>query len=135
VLASTILCLIDNSGVILFGRFLYGMAAGAFTVYVPKYVSEITPKEYRGPFGAVCQFMCTAGIFFVALLGIPIPNNPEENLPLDSFEVQQYWRVIWGLPAVFVVLQVALMTSLFKYDVPMSYKRKGEYSTLREFYE
>ena len=134
-LASTILCLIDNSGVILFGRFLNGMAAGAFTVYVPKYVSEITPKEFRGPFGAVCQFMCTAGIFFVALLGIPIPDKPAENLAETSFLVKQYWRVIWGLPAVFVVLQVALMTSLFKYDVPLSYKRKGDYSTLREFYE
>ena len=54
VLAATAVCMIDNSAVILFGRFLYGMSAGAFTVYVPKFVAEITPKEYRGPFGSVC---------------------------------------------------------------------------------
>lgn len=90
VLVATAVCMIDNSAVILFGRFLYGMAAGAFTVYVPKFVAEITPKEYRGPFGAVCQFMCTLGIFFIACLGIAIPNdpaNPDSGVAKDSFLV------------------------------------------------
>lgn len=53
VFAASAICMVDNSGVILFGRFLYGMASGAFTVYVPKYVSLLTPKEYRGSFGSV----------------------------------------------------------------------------------
>lgn len=56
VLAATAVCMVDNSYVICFGRFLYGMAAGAFTVFVPKYVTELTPMEFRGPLGAVPQF-------------------------------------------------------------------------------
>lgn len=78
VLAAVGITMINNSVIILFGRFIYGMASGSFTVFVPKFISEIAPPEYRGPFGAVSQFMCTAGIFFVALLGIHIPDitNP-----------------------------------------------------------
>jgi len=79
VMLATAFCLINNSYVICFGRFLYGMAAGAFTVFVPKYVTEMTPLEYRGPFGAIPQFMCTFGIFSVALLGLPIPNYENFN--------------------------------------------------------
>lgn len=51
------------------------MGAGAFTVFVPKFINEIAPIEYKGPFGAAGQFMCTAGIFLAALMGIPIPDT------------------------------------------------------------
>lgn len=76
VLVSTGLCMIDVSWVILIGRFLFGMASGAFTVFVPKFTAEISPQEYRGPFGAVNQFMCTFGIFTVSALGLPLPDDP-----------------------------------------------------------
>lgn len=104
VLLSTAVCMINNSAVILVGRFLYGMAAGAFTVYVPKYTSELAPSEYRGPFGAVNQFMCTLGILVCSLLGLAIPSKDGEleTVSDDSFLVQQYWRIVWGLPALFV---------------------------------
>jgi hypothetical protein len=45
--------MIDDIMVIAFGRFLFGMAAGAFTVFVPKFINEISPKEFKGPFGAI----------------------------------------------------------------------------------
>ncbi len=100
VLAAVGIMMVNNPYVILVGRVIYGMAAGAFTVFVPKFISEITPEEYRGPFGAFSQSMCTAGIFFIALLGIKIPDDPT-TLSLDSFLVSEYWRVLWGLPAAF----------------------------------
>lgn len=34
------------------GRFLWGMAAGVYTVLVPKFINETAPNEYKGPFGA-----------------------------------------------------------------------------------
>ena len=76
--------LINNSGVILVGRFIFGMAAGTFTVICPKFVSELSPPEYKGPFGAVSQFMCTVGIFLVNLLCVSIPDysklvNEDQN--------------------------------------------------------
>lgn len=80
--------LIDNSIVIIFGRFIVGAAAGAYTSFVPKFAAEFAPPEYRGPFGGINQFMCTFGIFFMSALGIPIPNVPSTQLALDSFYVQ-----------------------------------------------
>lgn len=43
VIVSGILTEIPYPATILIGRFLFGMAAGSITVYVPKYVEEISP--------------------------------------------------------------------------------------------
>ena len=53
VLVASGLCMINNPSVILCGRFFYGMAAGAASVFCPKYVAETAPVEYRGPFGTL----------------------------------------------------------------------------------
>lgn len=136
VLIATGICMVNNSVVILVGRFIYGMAAGAFTVFVPKYTSEIAPSEYRGPYGAVNQFMCTLGILTCSLLGIAIPSPATELTDLNNsdFLVSEYWRVIWGLPAVFVVFQVTLMLLVFKYETPVTYKQRADYDKLSELF-
>jgi MFS family permease len=77
VVLSVAICMIDNSATILLGRLFNGVSAGAFTVYVPKFIAELTPKEYRGPLGSLSQFMATFGIFTVSLMGVPIPTDPE----------------------------------------------------------
>ena len=53
VLFSVVVCMVDDIVVIAFGRFLYGMAAGAFTVFVPKFINEVAPPEFKGPIGAI----------------------------------------------------------------------------------
>jgi len=77
-LVSIGICMIDNSYVILFGRVLYGMTTGAFTVFIPPLVAEMSPTEYRGAFGAVSQFMCVFGALCCALLGLIAPSAPSE---------------------------------------------------------
>jgi len=77
--------MIDNSVVIIIGRFIVGAAAGAYTSFVPKFAAEFAPPEYRGPFGGINQFMCTFGIFVMSALCIPIPNKPSQQLDYDSF--------------------------------------------------
>jgi len=136
VLLAVAICMVNNSIVILFGRFVYGMAAGAFTVFVPKYTSELAPSEYRGPFGAVNQFMCTLGILACSLLGLAIPSKAGEVAALDenSFIVQQYWRVVWGLPAVFLLIQITLMLTVFKYETPVTYKQRADYDKMSELF-
>ena len=47
------LMMIDNKFLFLFARFLYGMTSGTFTVVCPKFVNEIVPEEYKGPFGTM----------------------------------------------------------------------------------
>lgn len=93
--------MIDNPIVILIGRFILGMSAGSFSVFCPKFVAEMAPAEYRGPFGSLNQLMCTVGIFVVACLGIPLPATPfDDHTPENEFLIKQYWRVIWGIPIV-----------------------------------
>jgi len=47
------LMMINSVGLFLFARFLYGMTSGTFTVVCPKFVNEIVPEEYKGPFGTM----------------------------------------------------------------------------------
>jgi MFS family permease len=58
-----------------FGRFLFGLSAGAFSVFVPSYINEVTPTELKGQFGSATQLLITFGIFISYILGIPLPTN------------------------------------------------------------
>ncbi|EXJ96266.1 hypothetical protein A1O1_01392 [Capronia coronata CBS 617.96] len=51
------------------GRAISGMGAGAATVVAPIYISEISPPENRGLFGAFTQVQINSGIFIAQLLG------------------------------------------------------------------
>lgn len=51
------------------GRFILGMAGGAFAVAAPCYTSEIAEKEIRGALGSYFQLMVTFGILFVYAVG------------------------------------------------------------------
>ena len=51
------------------GRFLGGIGAGASTVIVPLYISEIAPPSARGFFGAFTQISINVGILATQTLG------------------------------------------------------------------
>lgn len=51
------------------GRFITGMAGGAFTVIVPIYIGEIAENRVRGKLGGYLQLMVTLGVLFVYVLG------------------------------------------------------------------
>ena len=51
------------------GRFLGGIGAGASTVIVPLYISEVAPPTQRGFFGAFTQISINIGILFTQTLG------------------------------------------------------------------
>lgn len=75
VIISSCFCLIDDINYILIGRFIFGLAAGAFTVFVPKFINETAPTEFKGPLGAMSQFMTTVGIVIPSAFGIFIPSK------------------------------------------------------------
>ncbi len=52
VILGAALTLVRLKEILLLGRFIYGLAAGSFCVFVPSYISEITPTELRGTFGS-----------------------------------------------------------------------------------
>jgi len=51
------------------GRILNGVGAGASTVIVPLYISEVAPPDSRGLFGALTQISVNIGILFTQTLG------------------------------------------------------------------
>ncbi len=55
--------------VIIVGRFLSGVGAGAAIVVVPIYISEVAPPKEKGLFGALTQVMINLGILIAQLLG------------------------------------------------------------------
>jgi sugar porter (SP) family MFS transporter len=61
--------LAGNAAVMAFGRFLSGLGAGAATVIVPLYISEVSPPAERGLFGAMTQISTNVGILVTQTLG------------------------------------------------------------------
>ncbi|KAJ8981382.1 hypothetical protein NQ317_002576 [Molorchus minor] len=60
----------SNTGMIYAGRFLTGLAGGAFCVAAPIYTSEIAQNEIRGTLGSFFQLLLTVGIL------ISYPETP-----------------------------------------------------------
>ncbi|EKD16852.1 glucose transporter [Drepanopeziza brunnea f. sp. 'multigermtubi' MB_m1] len=68
------------------GRFLAGIGAGASTVIVPIYISEVAPPKERGLFGSMTQVTINIGILITQSLGY--------YLSKDSL-----WRIILAVGA------------------------------------
>jgi MFS family permease len=68
------LCLIKRFEVVLAGRFLFGVAGGAFSVFVPSFINEVAPVELKGPIGSLTQILLNSGVMISNLLGIPFPS-------------------------------------------------------------
>ncbi len=94
--------LIQNEHAILFGRFLFGVAAGTFSVFVPSYINELSPNEMKGTLGSLTQILITLGIFISNIFGLPLPED-SNNLP-SNFINNNYWRVIFGIPIILALI-------------------------------
>lgn len=58
-----------NVGMLMAGRFITGIAGGAFCVTAPAYTSEIAQDSIRGTLGSYFQLMITIGILFAYGVG------------------------------------------------------------------
>lgn len=74
------------------GRFISGIGAGAATVVCPIYISEISPVEKRGLFGAFTQVMINAGILIAQSLGYFLSRD---NL----------WRIILAVAGLIALIE------------------------------
>jgi MFS transporter, SP family, galactose:H+ symporter len=120
--------LVKNIYVVTVGRFLFGLSAGAFSVFVPSYINEVTPTELKGPFGSATQLLITLGIFISNILGIPLPTTDEEFKD-DNFVNRNYWRLLFALPIAFAAIQSTLLFTIFNYETPKflkQHKKMGE---------
>ncbi|KAF2879593.1 hypothetical protein ILUMI_26575 [Ignelater luminosus] len=68
-----LLIIFANSLIMIYiGRFICGMAGGAFCVSAPMYTSEIAEKEIRGALGSYFQLLLTVGILFSYIMGLAV---------------------------------------------------------------
>ncbi|KAF4630551.1 hypothetical protein G7Y89_g7587 [Cudoniella acicularis] len=75
-----------------FGRFLSGVGAGASTVIVPLYISEVAPPKERGLFGSMTQVTINIGILITQTLGFFLSKG-------------SLWRIILAVGAGLGLLQ------------------------------
>ncbi|KAK4634349.1 putative metabolite transport protein [Fulvia fulva] len=81
-----------NITVLTIGRFISGVGAGAATVVVPIYISEISPPHKRGFFGAFTQILTNCGILITQALGLFLSRG-------------QLWRIILAVGGAIAVVQ------------------------------
>ncbi|ESZ98195.1 hypothetical protein SBOR_1423 [Sclerotinia borealis F-4128] len=74
------------------GRFFSGIGAGASTVVVPIYISEIAPPRERGLFGSMTQITTNVGILLTQVLGYYLSKGSK-------------WRIILAVGAGLGLLQ------------------------------
>ena len=93
------LTVIKNIPCIIAGRFLYGLACGSFSCTVPGFINELSPIEMKGPLGTFTQILICSGIMIANFMGLPIPDlSDPSGVDTSSFLVQDYWRVVFGVP-------------------------------------
>ena len=79
------LTLINQFWVLCLGRFIYGISAGAFSVFCPKYIAETSPVEIKGPAGAFTAISVNFGILIAFCVGLGIGDVDSDEY--DSFEI------------------------------------------------
>ena len=120
--AGCLLTLYRNEYLILCGRFIFGLATGAFSVFVPSFINELSPNELKGSLGSLTQILITLGIFISNALGLPLLEDIKDAKP--SFLNDNYWRVIFGVPIVFALIQSLLLMTIFKFETPKYLKQR-----------
>lgn len=104
--------LINNIPYFLTGRFILGLGMGLNYLVVPIFIREISPPEISGKLGSFNKICYSTGncIAFAMCLGLP-------KIP----EVNNYWKLIFILPAGFAILRFILILTVFKLDSPKYY--------------
>ena len=60
-------------------------------------------------------------------LALAYPKNIKTtDDPNDDFYVNSYFRIIWTLPLLFIVIQQTLLFTCFRNESPVYLKQKGE---------
>ncbi|KAI2621310.1 general substrate transporter [Xylaria nigripes] len=99
VIGSVFLSLASSIAVMSIGRVLAGVGAGAATVTVPIYISEIVPPDGRGTFGAMTQISINVGILGTQTLGYYMSHGST-------------WRWIFGIAIVIAAFHLVCLLML-----------------------
>ena len=105
------MALVPNLTVISIGRFLYGFSSGVFCSAGPKILNETIPTHlWDFGFGCSTNISINFFVFTSMLLGIGMPQDPE------VLKTTSYWQVVYGMPIVLILLQMALLAFIHTED-------------------
>lgn len=92
IVGSTIQTLAATVPIISIGRLLVGIGAGASTVVVPLYISEVSPPRERGLFGTMTQVTINIGLLVSQTMGYYLSRGSD-------------WRIILGVGGILGLCQ------------------------------
>ena len=99
---SALICSISHQfALFVFARILGGLAVGASSVIVPTYITEIAPAERRGTLVSFYQMAIVTGILFAYIIDYVL------------FRIGYGWRFMLGVPLVFGVIYLLLLSVSF----------------------
>jgi len=117
-IVGTIITLFANTYSMIVGRFIAGYSVGGYVTLVPMTIKETVPVRFEGYGTAMYNILYNIGMLFAFSLGINIP-------PIDKPDFL-WWRVCFGFPIVFALLNMLLLLTYFKLDTPKHLLEKGD---------
>lgn len=98
----------------MFGRLVYGFAAGLQSVVSPRFIEEYVPVDNCGTCIAIFTFAQNLGLLIAMFIAVILPDD----LDTEALEKNESWRVIFGLPLVTYSLILLGLIYLVPYDSP-----------------
>lgn len=120
IVGSVMCAFAPNIGVLIVSRILVGLAIGIVNFVVPLYLSEISPKNFRGTIVSLYQWAITAGILFSYMVNAVFAHAVYN------------WR--WMLFAGVVPGLILLVGMSFLKDTPRWLVSKGRFDEAKEVF-
>ncbi|KAK9863462.1 hypothetical protein WJX84_005596 [Apatococcus fuscideae] len=90
------------------GRVITGVGSGAATVYVPRYIAEVSPPTIRGSLSSCNQLSVCTGSLVAFVIGLPYASKTAYALNIGGVEVA-WWRAMQALGILPALLQAVSM--------------------------
>lgn len=127
-----ILSTILNEYIIILGRILVGISAGAYSSLIAIYVNEYVPYEISGACGVSIEMTYALGICISYVIGFGLPK------PEDQTHDNCWWRVMFLFPICFVITNQLMLMFYFNCDTPkylvLKNKKEIAFNVLKEIY-
>lgn len=105
----------------IYGRLMYGVAAGIASVVTPRFIEEYVPLEYCGTFITIFSVGQNFGLFTALVIFVVLPDDTNS----EALSTNESWRAIFGLPLLIYSLQLLFLTTCIKYDSPKFHLQRG----------
>jgi MFS family permease len=100
------------------GRVLYGVGCGMLACAIPRFLDEMMPPNLMAFFGGLYTFSFSWAVIVAFMLALGLPPDTIDDMPNPELQYDEFWRVIYGLPVMFFLIQWVLLLSIFKYEPP-----------------